>query len=173
MTNPHERPRFVRLIAFALDWVVIAAWGGLLFGGVMLVSNGSPQPFSGPWMSQAAGFVSMTLPVTLYFSVMESSRFGASVGKLLTGLRVRALHGRQLSFPRALARTVLKFVPWELGHLVAQQAVFSGEGGFPAWVYVPMLLSFLLPLWWVGSIVARGHAPYDHWAGARVEKSTA
>mgnify|MGYP006288710483 CR=1 FL=1 len=166
------RPGFRRFIAFALDWFVIAAWGALLFGIVMLVSNGDPQGFSGPWMSQAVGFVSMTLPVTLYFSVMESSRFSASIGKRLTGLRVRTSHGHRLSFRRSLARTLIKFLPWELGHLVAQQALFSGESGFAGWVYIPMLLSFLLPLWWVSSILLSGAAPYDRWTGARVDVPT-
>lgn len=170
MTNPIERPRYFRLLAFALDWVVIAAWGGLLFGMVMLVSNGTPEPISGPWAAQAVGFLSMTLPVTLYFSVLESSRFQASIGKRMLDLRVRASQGGRLSFPRALARTAFKFAPWELGHVVAQQAIFSGDGGVPAWVYLPMLLSFLLPLWWVVSIIFRGSAPYDRWVGASVEK---
>jgi len=161
------------MIAFAADWFVIAAWGGLLFGIVMLVSNGEPQGFSGPWMSQAVGFLSMTLPVTLYFSVMESSRLGASIGKLLTGLRVRTTHGDRLSFGPSFARTLIKFAPWELGHLVAQQAMFSGESGFAGWVYVPMGLSFLLPVWWVSSILFSGDAPYDRWTGARIVSRSA
>jgi len=170
--RPAKRPGLLRIIAFALDWFVIAAWGALLFGIVMLVSNGDPRGFSGPWMSQAVGFVSMTLPVTLYFSVMESSRFSASIGKRLTGLRVRTTHGDRLSFRWSLARTLIKFAPWELGHLVAQQGMFSGDGGFAGWVYIPMLLSFLLPLWWVNSILFSGAAPYDRWTGVRVDVPT-
>lgn len=51
---------------------------------------------------------------------------------------------------------------------MGQQAMFSGDGGFAGWAYIPMLLSFLLPLWWVSSILFSGDAPYDRWSGPRV-----
>jgi len=161
-----------RLVAFAIDWVVIAAWGGLIFGLVMLFSNGDPQAFPNPWVSQGVGIFSMTLLVTLYFAVLESSRFRASFGKVVVGLRVGTSHGESLTLRRSLLRTVFKFLPWELGHLVAQQAIFSGISGVPVWVYLPMCLSLGLPLWWVGSLLLKGEAPYDDWVGARVEKSS-
>lgn len=89
---------------------MIVGWGALLFGIVMLVLNGEPQVFPGPWISQGFGFF-MTLPVTLDFSEMEISRSSASTVKRLTGLRVRAAHGHRLSFRRSLARTLIKFAP--------------------------------------------------------------
>ena len=118
---------FRRLIAFALDWLAMALWGGLLFGVILLLSRESPRAVSNPWTAQAIGFLSMTLPVTLYFSIMEGSKWGATLGKRIVGLRVFTMCGERLSFSRALLRNGLKFVPWELGHLVAQQAFYSGD----------------------------------------------
>ena len=147
-----------RLLAFLVDWLVIAAWGGLLFGGVMLLTGGTPPRLSGPWSAQGTGFLGMTLPVVLYFALAESSSARASLGK----------RGGRLPFRASLLRTAIKLAPWELGHTVAQQAAWSGEAGVPVWVWVPMAASFLGPVWWALSIAARGRAPYDRWAAARV-----
>ena len=160
----------LRLLAFSIDWVVIAAWGGLLFGIVMFLSGGEPQAFSNPWLFQGVGFLAMTLPVTLYFAIFESSNSGASIGKRVVRLRVRTSEGDQLTLGRSFLRNALKFVPWEMGHLVAQQSMFSGEDGVALWVYLPMSLSFLLPLWWFVSLFQKGKAPYDSWSGASVER---
>ncbi len=166
-----EKSGFLRVVAFAIDWVVIVAWGGILFGLVMWFSNGDLKPFSSPLVAQGVGFLSMTLPVILYFGILESSRFRASIGKLIVGLRVASSQGGSLTFRQSFMRTAIKFAPWELGHLVAQQAMFSANGGVPVWVYLPMILSFALPIWWVGSLLLKEEAPYDVWVGARVEKS--
>ncbi len=157
-----------RLLAFLVDWLVIAAWGGLLFGGVMLLTGGTPPRLSGPWSAQGIGFVGMTLPVVLYFALAESSSTRASLGKRALGLAVVRDTGGRLPFRASLLRTAIKLAPWELGHTVAQQAAWSGEAGVPVWVWVPMAASFLGPVWWALSIAARGRAPYDRWAAARV-----
>jgi uncharacterized RDD family membrane protein YckC len=166
----HEHPGIRRLAAFAVDWLIIVLWGGLLFGAVMLLSGGNPAMTVNPWKAQLIGFVSMTLPVTLYFAIAESSRFGATLGKRVLGLRVRSVSGEQLSGGRSLARNAVKFIPWEFGHLVAQQAIHAGVEGVPLWLYAPMVISMLLPLWWVVSLLRSGVAPYDGWVGARVDR---
>ena len=132
---------FRRLIAFALDWLTIALWAGLLFGVTLLLSGGSPRGVSNPWTAPAIGFLSMTLPVTLYFSMMEGSKWAASLGKRIVGLRVFTLRGERLSFSRAFLRKGLKFVPWELGHLVAQQAFYSGDKVISTWVCGALVFS--------------------------------
>ena len=157
-----------RLIAFAVDWLVIAAWGGILFGAVMAATNGHPPRPSGPWAGQAIGFLSMTLPVTLYFAICESSRMRASLGKRALGLMVTGAAGERLAFGTALMRTAIKFLPWEFGHLVAQQAAFSADTAFPVWLWGPVVISFAGPVWWIASLVATGRTPYDKWTASRV-----
>src|SRR5688500_14940033 len=126
-----------RLLAFGVDWFVIAAWGGLLFGAVMIATAGHPPRPENPCKAQGIGLLTMTLPVTLYFALCEASALGGSLGKRLLGLVVTRENGGRLSFGSALVRNALKFAPWECGHLVAQQAAFSGDAGFPAWVWGP------------------------------------
>jgi uncharacterized RDD family membrane protein YckC len=84
-----------RTAAFGVDYLIIAAWIGLItaigFGARALLGIES-----GPIMSQAdklrghaLAFLSLTLPVILYFAIAESSRWQATVGKRALGLRVQ------------------------------------------------------------------------------------
>jgi uncharacterized RDD family membrane protein YckC len=157
-----------RLFAFAIDWLVIVAWGALLFAIVWFGNDRRLPNAVDPWFAQAVGLVTMTVPVALYFALTESSRAQASLGKRLLGLRVADDAGQRLPLARSLLRNAIKFVPWECGHAVADHAVASGDGGPALWLYAPMAVALLVPLWWVGALLATGRTPYDRWAGARV-----
>jgi uncharacterized RDD family membrane protein YckC len=160
-----------RLLAFAVDWLVVVVWGGVLFGAVMIATGGNPPRLENSWKAQAIGLLTMTVPVTLYFAFCESSALRASLGKRVLGLVVCRETGERLLFGSALLRNAVKFVPWEFGHTVAQQAVFSGEGGVPAWVWGPATVALVGPLWWLVAMIATGRTPYDRWVSARVARS--
>ncbi len=159
-----------RVLAFAIDWLVVALWAAALFGAVMVASDFHPPRPAGAWTAQMVGFVTMTLPVTLYFALCESSPMQATLGKRALGLRVESGSGERLSVGTAVLRNAAKFAPWEFGHTVAQQAVYSGEGGFPAWVWVPAAVAAAGPVWWLAMLFTSGRTPYDRWVGARVLK---
>jgi hypothetical protein len=161
-----------RALAFALDWLVVVLWGGMLFGGVMIATNGNPPRLENPWAAQAIGLLTMTVPVTLYFALCECSSWRASLGKRALRLVVSRETGERLSLRFALLRNAVKFVPWECGHTLAQQAAFSGEGGFPAWVWGPSAVALVGPVWWLVAMFATGRTPYDRWTSARVARST-
>jgi uncharacterized RDD family membrane protein YckC len=166
--TPQKHIAFRRFIAFGIDWLVIIVWAGVVFGIVMLGYSGQPPTPSGPWIGEAVGFFSMTLPVILYFSICETSSWQATIGKRILSLRVVGSRTDRISFSRILLRNFVKFAPWELGHLVAQQAIFSSSSNLPNWVLVPMAISFILSLWWVISIYLWGKSPYDQIVGIRV-----
>jgi uncharacterized RDD family membrane protein YckC len=86
----------------------------------------------------------------------------------MLGLRIESVNGGPVSFAQTLLRNLVKFAPWEFGHTVAQQAIHSSESGLPTWVYIPLLLSFIGPVWWITAIFLKGKAPYDRLAGVRV-----
>jgi len=163
-------PALPRLLAFAIDWVVIAAWGGAIFALVWWSSDGSPSAPANPWQGQAIGFLSMTLPVALYFSLCEASARQGTLGKHMLGLRVCQRNGERAPWKQTFLRAVGKLFPWELGHLLAQQAFFAGEDGLSTWVLVPGLLSFALPAWWVASLLVQGRTPYDRWSRTMVHR---
>lgn len=157
-----------RIGAFVIDWFVIALWGGLLFGVVMLSTGGDTAPPPGPWSGQLIGFVGMTLPVVVYFAVCETSPMRGTLGKRALGLIVVDCDGRRLPPKTALVRNAIKFLPWEFGHLVAQQSIHAGPDGFPAWVWLPALIAFGGPIWWLVALVFAGRTPYDRVSGSRV-----
>lgn len=159
-----------RIMAFAVDWLVVALWGGLLFGAVMLFSGGRPRQPGNPWIAEGLGFLLMTLPVTVYFAFCESSPWRATIGKRVLALRVSDRSGDPLSFGTALLRNAIKFVPWECGHNLAHQAAYGWEGEFPAWLWGPAVVAAAGPLWWIGGLLAGGRTPYDIWTGTRVER---
>lgn len=157
-----------RLAAFCIDWCVIAAWGGLLFAMVVLVGASDAGGPGGPWSGQLLGLATMTVPVVLYFSLTESSAMQASLGKRALDLRVTDEAGDRLGFASALGRNLVKFAPWEFGHMLAQQAVFSGEAGMPAWTILPAVIAFAGPLLWIFELFRTGRTPYDRLSGSRV-----
>ena len=69
----------------------------------------------------------VTLPVTLYFASLESSSWQATWGKRTMGLRVVRTDGARLNKTRALTRTALKFIPWELTHTLIRQLRFAPQ----------------------------------------------
>ena len=160
-----------RLFAFACDWLIFALWGSLVFAMVMLATGGDPGRLSGPWLAEAVGFFVVTLPLTLYFALCESSRWRATIGKRIVGLRAcrrSGEPGEPLSFARALLRNAIKFVPWEFGHMVTQQASFAGDDAFPLWLWGPVVIGMVGPLWWIVSLFVTGDTPYDRWTDARI-----
>lgn len=47
---------------------------------------------------------------TLYFSLMESSKYQASIGKIVLGLKVTDVNGSPLDFTKALVRNLCKII---------------------------------------------------------------
>jgi uncharacterized RDD family membrane protein YckC len=162
-----------RAAAFAVDYVLIAAYivvvvlAGVLFRAVAPAA--SEALFANPFLAQLAGFLVLTLPVTLYFALSEASSAGATVGKRRLRIRVLTTDGARLRIGRSLARSALKFVPWELAHGIIWQ--FSAAGPNP-----PMVLSIGLAVVWIlvglnlfsALFNARRRTLYDRIAGTVV-----
>ena len=140
-----------RMIAFCLDWLVLAVWGGTVFGLAMLGFSGNPPRFESPWHGQVVSALVMTLPFILYFAFLESSSAQATLGK--RALRMQVVHhsGERISFLASFLRNVLKFVPWEFGHMVAHHAGFAVDV-FPMWLWVPVALAMGGCLWWLAAL---------------------
>ncbi len=109
-----------RLVAFALDWIVLfaalvlpQALIGLLWDGwpLLHVDNGR---LAWSWV-----VLTVSLPSWVYFTLGDSSARGATVGKRALRLAVRdAATGGALPRSRGLARTAVKLLPWELTHVM-------------------------------------------------------
>ena len=116
-----------RLLAFALDYLVMASYLialallGFLVGQIF--PNSQSILFRTAVSAQATGFVLVTLPISVYFVVLEAR--GSTLGKQQRGLKVRRLNGQALGLSLSTKRTALKFLPWELSHTCIWQLRFE------------------------------------------------
>jgi uncharacterized RDD family membrane protein YckC len=127
-----------RAAAFLLDLVVL--W--TLFGVTMTFF---------PRAGVCPRFIA-TLPPALYFILLESSSWQASLGKRLVGIRLMEATGRRVTLARAAARTALQFAPW-----------FALISGIP-WLITVAVIPYVMALF--GILLGRRHrAWYDLLAG--------
>ena len=95
-----------RFVAYAIDFVVVMSLIFLLglicslFAGTLLL-----LPMLGLWF-----FGGLFSFIWLYFALLESSPWQATVGKKILGLKVVHLDGSRISFGRATARYFSKFL---------------------------------------------------------------
>ncbi|MGN6359584.1 MAG: RDD family protein, partial [Thermomicrobiales bacterium] len=118
----------------------------------------------------ALGFVSLTLPVMLYFAAQEAAPAGATLGKRALGLRVVTALGDRVSFGRALLRAGVKFLPWEIAHTALWHTPVWPANARPAarhWAGYGLALT--LAGWYVGALFTGSRRPlYDRLAGTQV-----
>ena len=118
---------WLRVKAFVWDYFVILGYLILLavFGLILDQISGTAQwMFANRVRAQVSGFLLGTLPVMLYFAAGEASPGQATWGKRKMKLKVMDQNGERVHFPRAFARTLLKFIPWELSHALIWQLRF-------------------------------------------------
>ena len=107
-----------RLGAYFIDIVLLYLLIAGLSYGLWVGWRGFPfNRLETGWQIEAWVLLTASLPTWLYFALTESSSRGASLGKRLLGLRVTDLELEPIRFSRALMRTLIKLLPWELTHL--------------------------------------------------------
>ena len=122
----------LRLKAFFIDYLLILAYLAVLAVLSLYLFPPVQEWFSGSLVvAQLVGFIIVTLPVSLYFIISDSTLFGQSFGKKRTGIRVVDKDGITPSIARLTIRTLLKFLPWELSHYLVYRLVAVGDGDVP------------------------------------------
>lgn len=116
--------------AFALDYILILGYLLALTLSSLLADSlfgASQWLFADRIRAQFVAFLLVTLPVTLYFAVTESSPRQATWGKGRLKLKVADRAENRIGFWRSLLRTSLKFIPWEISHTLIWQIYFSTQ----------------------------------------------
>ena len=158
-----------RVLAFGLDYLVMLLYIALLFVLSRTVLSSLLPADLAPGQAQLLGFVSLTLPVVLYFAVSESLA-GATLGKRLLSLQVRSLSGERLSLPRSFVRSGVKFLPWEISHTAVYRVVQPDASGW--WSYLFFVSLGLAGLYLVTLFRLPHRPPYDRLSGAAVQRFT-
>jgi uncharacterized RDD family membrane protein YckC len=160
-----------RAAALALDFLIIAGYAAVLaiFSILLLLTTSIEERLDSPWIRDLVAFVTLILPVILYFAFQEGSSRQATLGKRKMKLKVIDQHGRRLGLGRALLRSGLKFLPWQLAHTTVFQ-IWAGNTSpllFGLSILAQLLVVvYLLSLW----LNKRHRTPYDWLAGTGVIK---
>ena len=157
----------LRLFAFGLDYLLILCYIALLFGLSFLL----PYPRdAAPGQAQLLGFLSLTLPVVLYFALSEAF-VGATLGKRWVSLKVATISDEPLGLARSLMRSGIKFLPWELSHTALYRIVQPDPSLF--WFSLSYLALAVAGLYLLG-LLRPPHRPlYDRLSGTTVYCLTA
>lgn len=160
---------FKRLTAYLLDYSIVAIYALCLFGVATILDLKGPM-FT-PVISQLVGFISLTLPVFLYFFLMERSTARATIGKKLMNISVHTETGN--TGTKILFRNILKFLPWEIAHTGVYWVIFYSESEIntPAWVWIVLILPQIVVIaYFISIIVSNGEsAIYDTISNTRVK----
>ncbi|HEY5806115.1 MAG TPA: RDD family protein [Candidatus Saccharimonadales bacterium] len=171
--TPTDASPLRRVIAFSIDWGLIAAYVLTLFGIATAWSGGVPSP-SLPYNAlqhELLGFIVLTLPVVTYFAASEY-RSGQTLGKYIMRIRVTTQQGKQLSLRQAIGRNVLKFIPWEMAHFCVHHFVAANlENREPgAITIIVLIMTYVLVALYLGTLFWSGnHRPiYDRLVDLKV-----
>jgi uncharacterized RDD family membrane protein YckC len=113
---------WLRFVAIFIDIIIIGALQFVVIAPILAaigigVSNSSAMDTADPMAMVATiaavfstvGIIGQVVQI-LYFTLMESSKFQATIGKLALGLIVTDMNGGKLDFVKALIRNVSKIV---------------------------------------------------------------
>jgi uncharacterized RDD family membrane protein YckC len=167
-----------RLKAFAFDYLIICGYIIILVAVTLVVVK--TTGFMGlalhwpenPLVADLIAFVTLVLPIILYFTLQESSSKQATWGKEKTGIRVVNIYGGTLTRAQAFTRSLVKLIPWQIAHTCLYHIP-----GWPLTVtVVPLgviagfvLLYVLVGIYFASALISKKHrTPYDWVAGAYV-----
>ena len=165
---------WLRLKAFAFDYLLI--FGYMM---VLLIFSVFLMPSIQGWFqdsqltAQLAGFFLLTLPISLYFIFSDSRMGSQSFGKWRVGIRVVDENNRPISVFRAFCRTSLKFLPWELSHLMAYRMIYLRTGEVLLMDYLVGGLIYILILLYIYTTIftKNKQSVYDRLTKTYVVKS--
>jgi uncharacterized RDD family membrane protein YckC len=117
---------WLRLVAYIIDYVIIYVVQSFIFIPVLglmgitfaakmddmgTMSDAETMGMVGSMIAVAGATALLTTIIALlYWSLMESSKYQATVGKIALGLKVTDLDGNSLDFVKSLIRNVCKII---------------------------------------------------------------
>ncbi|HKK89750.1 MAG TPA: RDD family protein [Saprospiraceae bacterium] len=164
-----------RIIAYLLDvalvyTTVVAILQGLLLRPIRESLGIYEEWFYDPWHLEGYILLTISLPVWIYFTSMESSRWQATLGKKYMKLKVSDIDGQAISRSKAFGRTILKLLPWELSHLgvVFPEPLYYSENGEVRWLTIAgmaLVVIYFISIYFL----KKTQTIYDLWLGTKVE----
>lgn len=166
ITNSLMLRRSLAFLADILLLFVVLAPLGFLIQQLLGIkpTNGSGVAVTLLW--------NFSLPAWSYFTLSDCSDRGSTPGKRLLGIRLRSRSHQGISFGRALLRTAVKLLPWELAHIAAfalsaDLSQFSASQSIGIGLANVLWLTYLL----VAVITKGKRSIHDFVAGTEVQQN--
>ena len=103
-----------RIKELVIDWLVICIYLIILaiisISFYMIVFKGIPKTTE--IQSQLIATITSVIPIIIIFSILDFKK--GSIGKQKVGLK---LYFKERKFKYSVIRNVLKFLPWQIGHM--------------------------------------------------------
>lgn len=161
-----------RGFAFLIDYLIIAIYAvGLFFASPFLIAllpvDLSPTT---PITNQIVGFITLTLPVFLYFYISERRKNRGTFGKRILGLRVE--QSKDNRSRKILARNLIKFLPWEVAHCGVHFLFYYDHQqlSVPIWNWALLIIPQVVVIFYIYTIiVSKGESSfYDRLANTEI-----
>lgn len=99
-----------RLLAYFIDWIIIIVAMNFMLQNFLTYYQDIYYLINDPYVFQVIKGL-FALPITwLYYAIMESSKYQATIGKSILGISVTDLKGNRISFGRASGRFFAKII---------------------------------------------------------------
>lgn len=152
-----------RLIAYGLD--ILLLYGAILISQSLVFAATRGYLIrllqTGPRL-EAWVLLTVSLPTWLYFALQERSPRGATPGKRWLGIAVRDTGDGTVGTGRALMRTAIKLLPWELTHLTIMLPIPLWWDPTPGFRFGLVVVYALLGLYMLTMIFSpRKQGPHD------------
>ena len=113
---------YKRALAYLIDCVLCYSVVMLLIQW-LLISNiresigMTDSWFEQSWNLQSYVWITISIPVWLYFTYFDSVRSKGTYGKRVMGLTVLDNNNQRIGLWKSFQRAILKLLPWELSHV--------------------------------------------------------
>ncbi len=156
-----------RIGAFLLDILIIFGICAPIGYLIQRLIGYSPQTGLAIWFTILWNF---SLPSWLYFLWSDRSKKGKTLGKRVFKLRVTNRAKEQLGWGRALARTAMKLLPWEIIH-ISGFALSKELGTFSLFQYIGFVTGNALTFaYFIASALTQGkRTVYDLILGTEIQ----
>jgi uncharacterized RDD family membrane protein YckC len=118
---------WLRFVAYIIDYIIIWVAQSFIFvpilgilglsfasgmeaGGADVDSAAAVGMLAGIFAAMAATALLSAIIALLYWTLMESSKFQGTVGKIALGIKVTDMEGNKLDFVKALVRNLCKII---------------------------------------------------------------
>lgn len=147
-----------RGLAYYIDCIIAFAAVMLIFQwGIMM--NIRPylgitdEWFHNSWNLEIYVLTTISLPVWLYFSILDSKLSKGTFGKRIFKLQVTDPKGNKIPYLKSLLRTLLKLLPWEIAHIgvIFPQPLYFSENPEISWLTyagIGLLLAYIISVFY-------------------------